>query len=439
MSEFKKTSLVDIKAKQYRNLLIMASLLASILHGLYWFLESENKASKVKPKITKTSFTSPIAQVDPQTVWLERAENQLKTQQQQTSKLKEQFKQLEIKSTQSNQNSNYQNLQQQIETLQKAFNNKDNHTLKPVSPIENQRNGSRIFPTLPGATTTQNKNMSEDGLVGGIDNDELHLTLESVTRPQKNPDSFVPAGTFVEAIMLGAADAAAGVMNQANPSPMLFRIIAEGTLPNHHKSHLKDCVVTAAVIGDISSERGEIRLERLSCVFPNSEIVEQPVEGTVFGIDAKNGVRGNPVWREGGLLERAAVAGTLSGLANGISQKYITNSISPLGTTQTISGGDIFQHGVAMGATNAMEKLADYQIQRAERYHPIIQLSAGQSVDLVFLKGFYLDGKKYGASSKESSNQPELFPAKSHKISALTLSEAQLSKINQHEKRAGWQ
>ncbi len=60
--------------------------------------------------------------------------------------------------------------------------------------------------------------------------------------------------------MLGAADAAAGVNSQANPSPMLFRIIASGTLPNHKKSHLKDCVVTAAVYGDISSERGDIRL-----------------------------------------------------------------------------------------------------------------------------------------------------------------------------------
>ena len=90
-------------------------------------------------------------------------------------------------------------------------------------------------------------------------------------------------------------------------------------------------MVTAAVVGDISSERGQIRLERMSCTFPNGEIVEQPVEGTVFGMDAKNGVRGTPVWREGALLGRAAVAGTLSGLGSAVSQTYTTNSISPLG------------------------------------------------------------------------------------------------------------
>jgi conjugal transfer pilus assembly protein TraB len=254
--------------------------------------------------------------------------------------------------------------------------------------------------------------------------------------PKKNSDTFVPAGTFAEAIMLGAADASAGVNSQSKPVPMLFRLTADGTLPNHKKSHLKNCVAIGAVTGDISSERGEIRVERLSCTFPNGEIVEQVVEGTIFGMDAKNGVRGNPVWREGALLGRAAVAGSLSGLAHGISESYTTNSISPLGTTQTVDNGAIFKNGLASGAFNAMEKLADYNIRRAEQYHPVIQISAGQPVDVVFLKGFYLDGKNHADTDQESHSQPELFssPTSSNQsTSGLTLSEQQLEKIKQHE------
>jgi conjugal transfer pilus assembly protein TraB len=272
----------------------------------------------------------------------------------------------------------------------------------------------------------------------GIDNDELDLKPMKNHRPLQNPDTFVPAGTFAEAIMLGAADASAGVNSQANPSPMLFRVVAEGTLPNHQKSHLKDCVVTAAVVGDISSERGQIRLERMSCTFPNGEIVEQAVEGTVFGMDAKNGVRGNPVWREGALLGRAAVAGTLSGIGSGISQSYTTSSISPLGTTQTVPGSDVFKYGAAQGAANAMEKLADYNIRRAEQYHPVIQLAAGQPVDVVFLKGFYLDGRKHDVNEQEN-HQAELFPSSNHTTAnGLTLSEREMAKIKQHEQSMGW-
>jgi conjugal transfer pilus assembly protein TraB len=221
---------------------------------------------------------------------------------------------------------------------------------------------------------------------------------------------------------------------------MLFRIVADGTLPNHKKSHLKDCVVTAAVVGDISSERGQIRLERMSCTFPNGEIVEQQVEGTIFGMDAKNGVRGNPVWREGALLGRAAVAGTLSGLGSAISQTYTTTSISPLGSTQTVNNGDIFKYGAAQGASNAMEKLADYNIRRAEQYHPVIQLSAGQPVDVVFLKGFYLDGRSHDENNSDDKNEPsQLFPTTTKQTSTgLTLSERELERIKQNEQNMGW-
>ena len=102
-----------------------------------------------------------------------------------------------------------------------------------------------------------------------------HLSYnDSSIRPLKNPLTFVPAGTFVRAIALGGADASAGVTSQANPTPMLFRLLDKGTLPNHHESQLKNCIATAAVMGDVSSERGEIRLERLSCTRANGEIVE---------------------------------------------------------------------------------------------------------------------------------------------------------------------
>jgi conjugal transfer pilus assembly protein TraB len=136
---------------------------------------------------------------------------------------------------------------------------------------------------------------------------------------------------------------------------MLFRLIEQGTLPNHRKSHLKDCVVTAAVVGDISSERGMIRLESLSCAFPNNEVVDQSVEGTIFGSEGKNGVRGNPVWREGALLQRAFAAGALSGFSNALSQTYTANSISTLGNVQTVNGSKVAQYGLANGAGTAMD------------------------------------------------------------------------------------
>lgn len=333
--------------------------------------------------------------------------------------------------------SELQTLQKQNQQLQAELQAKNDLDKSRIDGNTNSH--GEVFSTIPGARVSNSaSNQGEMIDTIGIDNDELNLQPIS-TKPKKNPDSFVPSGTFAEAIMLGAADASAGVQAQSNPSPMLFRIVAEGTLPNHKKSHLKDCVVTAAVVGDISSERGQIRLERMSCTFPNGEIVEQSVEGTVFGMDAKNGVRGNPVWREGALLGRAAVAGTLSGLGSAIAETYTTNSISPLGTTQTVNNSEIFKFGAAQGVSNAMDKLAEYNIKRAEQYHPIIQLSAGQSVDVVFLKGFYLDGRKHEETESEKTDSSSLFPSTaSHTPSGLTLSEHELEKIKKQEEAIGW-
>ena len=64
--------------------------------------------------------------------------------------------------------------------------------------------------------------------------------------------------------------------------------------------------------------------------------------------------------------------------------------------TQTINNNEILKYRCrTSGAANAMDKLAEYNVRRAEQYHPVIQLTAGQPVDVVFLKGFYLDGRNH--------------------------------------------
>jgi len=434
----------ETKSQQHRNLLIVSGVAVVIVLGVYYLMSGDSVSDSSIKKAEAASFSNPVEQVNAESLWIERMQNKLKDQEHQTIELKNELTKIKnddhSKSIESD--PRYQAILKQNQLFQEALKSKASELKQLIQ--DDSSNNSQVFSTTSGARIHSASSRQHDiaeNEVTGIDNDELHLKNISYL-PKKNPDSFVSAGTFAEAIMLGAADASAGVQSQSNPSPMLFRIIADGTLPNHKKSHLKNCVVTAAVVGDVSSERGQIRLERMSCTFPNGEIVEQPVEGTVFGMDAKNGVRGTPVWREGALLSRAAVAGTLSGLGSAVSQTYTTNSISPLGSTQTVNNGDIFKYGAAQGASSAMEKLAEYNIRRAEQYHPVIQLTAGQPVDVVFLKGFFLDGRAHEDSNENSENKSsstELFSASSSQTSnGLTLSESELEKIKRNEENTGW-
>jgi conjugal transfer pilus assembly protein TraB len=81
------------------------------------------------------------------------------------------------------------------------------------------------------------------------------------------------------------------------------------------------------------------------------------------------------------------LGGLLSGLGKATSQSFNTTSVSPLGAVNTVKGGDIFKQAGAEGAGNAFELMAKYNIQRAEQYQPVIQISAGREVFVIFHSG----------------------------------------------------
>lgn len=380
-----------VKKKQQRNLIIISSALILIGFGIYELLADKSVDDKTALK-EPANFASPLKHVDAESVILERTEEKLIESQKKTEALQQQLDSLVKNNTEQQKNSmanqdQYQNLQKRLDELENKLGLNGDGGANVA--------GNWLLPTSE----------SPKFINAGIKTDEISLAVSNQTEAlsDKNPDNYVAAGTFVKAVMIGGADASAAVNAQANPTPMLFRIVEEGTMPNKKQSHLQGCVATAAVVGDISSERGMVRLETLSCVDPvTRNISDIAVEGTVFGPEGKNGIRGIPVWREGALLQRAFFAGTLAGFSNSLSQKYTTTSISPLGSTQTISAGDILKYGIAGGLGGAMDKLATYNIQRAEQYHPVLQLNAGTVVDLVFLKGFYLRDQTIKNSPKKN-------------------------------------
>lgn len=225
-------------------------------------------------------------------------------------------------------------------------------------------------------------------------------------------------GTFAQAVMIGGADANASVNGQSQTTPVLFKILKPAVLPNGHHINLKGCFVVGTVYGDISSERGEIKLTHLSCILHGHVISKQISLGTAYGIGGKEGLRGDPVMRNGKLLMYAGLSGFVSGIGSAIQQSNQTQSISPLGVTTTMNPGHVFESGAANGTSTALGKLADYYIKRADQYHPVIQLNPGSLVDVVFL------------------SQINLKPDVTHKSTATALARAS-TPLSRSNNRAG--
>ncbi len=206
----------------------------------------------------------------------------------------------------------------------------------------------------------------------------------------RNPENYVPSGTFAKAVVLGGVDADASVDAQMkNNGVMLFKIINSGVLPNGKRSHLGGCFVTASAYGDISSERAYVALNKISCVHEGKPIVDKDIIGWAF-FGGKVGIKGIPLMRDSKVVAWAGISGALSGVAQAAQYAQSVQSFGAYGATSIVPSSSIAPFAGYGGASKAADQLSQYYIKRAEQYHPVIQVGAGNVVNIVFKEGFYL-------------------------------------------------
>ena len=222
------------------------------------------------------------------------------------------------------------------------------------------------------------------------------LVADAVAKPV---EAWLPAGAHAEAVVLAGVDAAAGVSSQGDPRPVLLRIVGPAWTAAEDGTAMQvdvdGCTVTGAAHGDLSSEKVYVRFRTMTCAGPRpGTVIETPVAGFVAG-SGKTGVRGPVVSREGALVEKAFLAGMLSGVGQGVAQAFQPQAVATGGGASVANTalGDIGRAGLGAGASTAGQKVADYMIRRAEQYQPVIQLQAGTRVTLVFLEGARIDGR----------------------------------------------
>jgi len=222
------------------------------------------------------------------------------------------------------------------------------------------------------------------------------LVADAVAKPVS---AWLPAGAHAQAVVLAGVDASAGVSSQGDPRPVLMRITGPAWTAAEDGTAMRvdvdGCTVTGAAHGDLSSEKVYVRFRTMTCAGPASgTVVETEVAGFVAG-SGKTGVRGPVVSREGALVEKAFLAGVVSGLGQGVSGAFAPQAVAT-GTGAAVANtslSDIGRAGLGAGASSAGQKVADYMIRRAEQYQPVVQLQAGTRVTLVFLEGARIDGR----------------------------------------------
>ena len=240
----------------------------------------------------------------------------------------------------------------------------------------------------------------------GIDSFDFIWEPAEEDKKRRTIENYVPTGTFVTAVVTGGADTNAGALGQGDTVPMVFQTLNAGILPNGEKSRLKNCTITASAYGEISSSRGIVRTNRMSCIFKNGEIIDLPVKGTVFNF-GRNGIRGTTILKNGKIVQMAGIAGILTGIGETGKALSSTTSTSALGSSSSIDASSAGLNLLGNATSSVGSKLADYYIKLAELYHPIVELNPGNVVNIVFLAGFPLDALGIEAYEEEIAQENE--------------------------------
>ncbi|ELA9367465.1 hypothetical protein QUN99_003355 [Vibrio parahaemolyticus] len=245
-------------------------------------------------------------------------------------------------------------------------------------------------------TTTTNKgkdsqtqqNARTDARVGN-----LFAVVESTQTSQVEEESpiYVPRGSILTGVLITGLDAPTASSASNTPIPVLVRLKKEAILPNYAVvEEVRECFAIMAGYGDLSSERAFLRGESITCVREDGEIIEANFKAFAVGEDGKNGLKGTLISRNSTLLANAMMAGFASGMA----AMFDVNPVPVISTNsngsqqyQDVFSSDALQGGAAKGASQAIEKLADYYLKLADAIHPVIEVGAGRVVDMVITEG----------------------------------------------------
>jgi len=216
-------------------------------------------------------------------------------------------------------------------------------------------------------------------------------STEATDEKEGGTGIYIPSGSLLSGTLMTGLDAPTGQGARRDPFPVVVRIQKDAILPNDFSADVKGCMAILSGFGDLSSERVYLRTEGVSCIRDDGKSIEARLSGYAVGEDGKAGIRSRLVTKQGSLVGRSMIAGFFGG----VSQAFNVSPVPTLdtsGNSESIQYLDTFsdeavQGGLVGGASNALEKVADFWLKLADSMYPILQMDAGRQMDIVMVKG----------------------------------------------------
>ncbi|WP_395477340.1 TraB/VirB10 family protein [Rickettsia endosymbiont of Pantilius tunicatus] len=379
-SAFSKRLSGLIEIIKNRPLVTLACMGVIIVLVFYGLSESEVKTSRGLQEDRQSREISGIEKaIDPRAKWTAEILNEVKNMQNHLEKLIEN-KYLETKTK-------IDDFSQKLESLE---NTREETILYDGNDFNNNQKIEDLLDNNLEQSTAAVSTAPVKRLLGYVKRADVEL--------KKDFKDYITTGSFARGVLLTGVVVGTGTNNSASPEPIMIRLVDTAIFSKGYETEqIKEAILIGSCSGDISSERAKCRLETVSLLNRNGKIIEKPVEGWLIGEDGRPGIKGIVVDRSSDIARMAVLNGVLGGIAQ-FFQNQATNSIFPVspitGQHNALKAHDSLKAGVYAGTGNALEKLADFAIKRAESMSPVIVVASGRVIDVVFRKGFDLRENK---------------------------------------------
>jgi hypothetical protein len=227
--------------------------------------------------------------------------------------------------------------------------------------------------------------------VSSVHIDEMGFENDVVFDDPKSIEDYIPEGTYFSGYLLNGLALSTGLnAPEENTTTVTIRLAGRGNLDKANKLKVTDCRITGSAYGDLSSERGVIRLEKMTCK-ANGVYTTSDIAGDVIGPDGLDGIKGAVISTSTKHLKNAAIGGVISGLVGASKgQEGFSLSAGGVSSSKSKGMGDLLRSGGINGVSNVGEKIADHYLRLADSLSPILTIDAGVKINPRITKGFFV-------------------------------------------------
>lgn len=209
-----------------------------------------------------------------------------------------------------------------------------------------------------------------------------------------NQDVFLPAGSFASFSLTSGTYAPDGQTQMPVSGVIDMAFIG----PNKSRIPLRGCLFLGKAAGNIAEGLADIKVVKISCVWPNGQSFESNVAGYVTDTSGDFGLKGNVNKHEGGFFSTIGITSFLSGLTSGLAKSQVVKTVvAGTGGAGPLQGeivsGSPTKFGIMSGATEFANATKGFYAGMPQAV-PSVDVPAGARGYIYFTNGITITGGK---------------------------------------------